>query len=66
MGKQANAGGEGSTRLEAACGEFTHEIQGILYNGMSPGGWNQQRFQTTALFIYSEHRAAGVLRYWGK
>lgn len=33
-------------RLEAPCSEFTHEIQVILYNGMSPGGESQQRFQT--------------------
>lgn len=35
-------------------------------NAMSQRRRNQQRFQTMVLFIYNEHRAAGVLRSWGK
>lgn len=49
-------------RLEAPCSEFTCESQVILYNGMSPGGQNQQRFKTMSLLILNECMAAGVLR----
>lgn len=34
-----------ATRLEALCTKFTHEIQGILFNEMNPGGWNKQGFR---------------------
>lgn len=49
------------TRLEATGSEFSHDTQGILREGKGPGGWNQQRFQTMVLVIYSEHRTAGGL-----
>lgn len=62
---QGGRGGGLATRLEALCTKFTHEIQGILFNEMNPGGWNKQRFQTMAPFIYNEFRAAGVIRNWG-